>query len=171
MSQSDIEAIERQYRELDDRHLPLYQFVMAYNDFIYALHDYGEHNLLTMIEVHTLTMIADTPGITVTELAAFWHKTKSAISQLVSRLDAQGLVTKQRREDNGRIVGLFPTELGKRLSLEHKRFDIEDITRTNDDLLRECTQEEIDTFYKVLGVYGRLTREELDHEQGRRLTR
>ena len=160
--------LDARYRELNDQHNNLYQFVLGYNDFIYSLHDYGHDTPLTMIEVHTLTYIEEHPGTTVTELAAYWHKTKSALSQLVSWLAKQGLVEKRRREDNARIVGLYPTERGIEISREHKRFDIADIERTNTDLLQTCSQEEIDAFYKVLGSFNDLIRRDFEINAGRR---
>ena len=160
--------LDARYRELNDQHNNLYQFVLGYNDFIYSLHDYGHDTPLTMIEVHTLTYIEEHPGTTVTELAAYWHKTKSALSQLVSWLAKQGLVEKRRREDNARIVGLYPTERGIEISREHKRFDIADIERTNTDLLQTCSQGEIDAFYKVLGSFNELIRRDFEINAGRR---
>lgn len=160
--------LDARYRELNDQHNNLYQFVLGYNDFIYSLHDYGHDTPLTMIEVHTLTYIEEHPSTTVTELAAYWHKTKSALSQLVTWLAKQGLVEKRRREDNARVVGLYPTERGIEISREHKRFDIADIERTNTDLLQTCSQEEIDAFYKVLGSFNELIRRDFEINAGRR---
>ncbi|MDO5346567.1 MAG: helix-turn-helix domain-containing protein, partial [Lachnospiraceae bacterium] len=72
--------VDQTYQVLNNRHNVIYQFVMRYNDYIYAEHDYGNGDPLTMIEVHTLTYIEDHPGTTVTELTNYWHKTKGAIS-------------------------------------------------------------------------------------------
>ncbi|HJG31605.1 MAG TPA: MarR family transcriptional regulator [Collinsella ihuae] len=121
-----------------------------------------------MMEVHTLTYIEEHPGTTITELAAYWHKTKSALSQLVTWLSKQGLVEKRRRENNARVVGLFPTERGIEISREHKRFDIADIEKTNSDLLKTCSQEEIDAFYKVLGPFNGIIRHDFEINAGRR---
>ena len=49
--------------------LELYEFVMRYNKYIYQARDYGNGDEIRMVEVHTLAMIEDNPGISVSELA------------------------------------------------------------------------------------------------------
>ena len=49
--------------------------------------DYGTGEEYTSVEVHTLKHIADNPGITVTELARDYAKTKGAISQILKKLE------------------------------------------------------------------------------------
>ena len=48
-------------------------------------HDYGTGEVYTSVEVHTLKHIADHHGITVTELARDYGKTKGAVSQILKR--------------------------------------------------------------------------------------
>ena len=82
----DDSFIDMTFHTLNERHNAIYQFVMRYNDYILSTHDYGEGIPMTMIEVHTLTYIEEHPGVTVTELAKYWGKTKGALSQTASRL-------------------------------------------------------------------------------------
>lgn len=152
LSQDDS-FINTTYKTLDTRHSIIYEFVMLYNDYIYAAHDYGNGLPLTMIEIHTLTYIDDNPGTTVTILTDHWHKTKGAISQIVSRLEKDGLVSKSKREDNAKTVLLHTTELGHKLSSAHKLYDIADISKTLGEIGEKCKPEEIDTFFKVMQVY------------------
>ena len=98
----------------------------------------------------------DNPGYTVSDLAKWWGCTKSAVSQTIKRLEARGLVYKVRDENNAKILHLYPTEEGVKLSTAHKLFDNMDIMQTSNDLLRSCTAEEIDTFYKVIDAYCEL---------------
>lgn len=155
LSLSDAESsfIDQTFQVLNNRHNVIYEFVMRYNDYIYAEHDYGNGIPLTMIEVHTLTYIEDHPGATVTELTNYWHKTKGAISQIVSRLEDLGLVQKTKKEGNAKNVCLYVTEDGFQISRSHKLYDTLDITKTLSKIQRECTPAEIDTFYKVISVY------------------
>lgn len=152
---SDAESsfVDQTFQVLNDRHNIIYEFVMRYNDYIYAEHDYGNGDPLTMIEAHTLTYIEDHPGATVTELTNYWHKTKGAISQIVSRLESIGLVKKTKKEGNAKNVCLYVTECGFQTSRSHKLYDTLDITKTLGEIQKECTPAEIDTFYKVIGVY------------------
>ncbi len=172
-SNAESGFINQTFQALNDRHNVIYEFVMRYNDYIYAEHDYGNGHPLTMIESHTLTYIEDHPGTTVTELTNYWHKTKGAISQIVSRLESLGLVTKTKKEGNGKNVYLSVTDEGYQVSRSHKLYDILDITKTLSKVQKECTPAEIDTFYKVISVYYKVICREFEEEkipkrQGRR---
>jgi len=160
--------IDETFHALNDRHNNIYQFVMKYNDYILSTHDYGEGIPLTMIEAHTLTYIEDNPGITVTELAAYWNKTKGAISQTVSRLEEKGLVIKKKKEGNAKNLHLYPTETGIRVSKAHKLYDTIDIAKTMGELRKECSAEEIESFYKVLAVYNKVIKNDFEINSGNR---
>jgi len=169
----DDSFINTTYKTLNARHSIIYEFVMLYNDYIYNTHDYGNGLPLTMIEIHTLTYIDDHPGTTVTILTDHWHKTKGAISQIVSRLEKDGLVTKSKREDNAKTVLLHTTELGHKLSSAHKLYDIMDISKTLGEIGQHCKPEEIDTFFKVMQVYYQVISKDFEENnilkrQGRR---
>lgn len=163
----DYGMIDETFRALNERHNHIYQFVIMYGEYILSVHDYGEGRPLTMIEAHTLTYIEEKPGTTVTELAAFWHKTKSALSQTVSRLTEWGLVEKRKSETNGKLVCLYPTEAGIRLSNAHKLYDTVDIAKTMGELSKECTPEEINAFYKVMSVYNKVIERDFEINGGR----
>ena len=76
------DVINETYTNLNNKYHKLYQFVMNYSEYIYSRHDYANNKVpLTMVEVHTLSYIEDHPGVTATELVAYWEKTKGAISQ------------------------------------------------------------------------------------------
>lgn len=152
-SDSESSFVDQTFQVMNDRHNVIYEFVMRYNDYIYSEHDYGNGDPLTMIEAHTLTYIEDHPGATVTELTNYWHKTKGAISQIVSRLETLGLVKKTKKEGNAKNVCLYVTECGFQTSRAHKLYDTLDITKTLSEIQKECTPAEIDTFYKVISVY------------------
>ncbi|SDE36864.1 MarR family winged helix-turn-helix transcriptional regulator [Sporomusa acidovorans] len=148
--------INATYRHLNNRHNNIYQFVIKYSDYINAAHDYGTGHILSMTEVHTLTYIEDNPGTTVTELAQHWSKTKSALSQTVSKLVDKGLVYRHKTETNAKTVLLYVTEEGLKLSKAHKLYDTITISKTLEDLSKYCTAEEIDAFYKVIGIFAKL---------------
>ena len=157
MLQIDNKAeIDRIYAQLSQRADLVYSFVTVYNSYINELRDYGTGMLINMVEVHTLTMIADHPGITVSELSVMWSRTKGAVSQNVTRLEKKGLITRQRDEKNAKIVHLYVTEEGERLSTAHKMYDNMDIMQTQRDLLQSCSLEEVDSFYQVLKAYLQL---------------
>lgn len=148
--------IDRVYAQLSPRADLVYSFVTVYNAYINELRDYGTGVQINMVEVHTLTMVADNPGITVKELSKMWNRTKGAVSQNVAKLESKGLVTRSRSETDARQVQIFATEAGQKLSTAHKLFDNMDIMQTQRDLLQSCTIEDVDAFYKVLAAYLKL---------------
>lgn len=137
----------------------LYKFVTLYNNYINSPRDYGTGNFVTMIEVHTLTEIHDNPGITVTQLAQIWNRTKSAVSQTVKKLEERGFIYRIINEQNRKIAGLYPTQEGEALSAAHKSYDRLELTQTLEELLKYCSYEEIDTFYKVIELYLKMLEE------------
>lgn len=158
--------IDDSFHALNERHNNIYQFVLMYNSYIFSTHDYGLGIPLTMIESHTLTYIEDHAGITVTELAVYWNRTKGAISQTVSRLEKLELINKCKEGGNAKSVHLYPTELGVQLSKAHKLYDTVDIAKTMGELREECSAEEIEAFYKVLGVYNKVIKKDFEINPG-----
>ena len=148
--------IDRVYAQLSPRADLVYSFVSVYSTYINEARDYGTGLLINMVEVHTLTMISDKPGITVAELSKMWNRTKGAVSQNIAKLEKKGLIYRKKDPQNARIVHFYATEEGERLSTAHKMFDNLDIMQTQRDLLQNCTIEEVDAFYKVLKEYLRL---------------
>lgn len=85
--------------------------------------DYGTGELYTSTEVHTVTHIEDDPGITVTQIAEDTFRTKSAVSQMVSKLEAKGLIRREQNPRNLKQQQLYVTEKGLELSRCHKQYD------------------------------------------------
>ncbi len=164
----DISEVNAVFQTLNRRIFELYRFVLRYNGYIYSSHHYGGAEPLTMIEVHTLTYIEDNPGTTPSDLASYWEKTKGAISQILGRLDERGLIERRRSRQNAKTINLYVTEEGERISRAHKLYDINDILKTLKHLMEKCTAEEIDTFYKVIGVYNDVIKEDLEINSGHR---
>lgn len=77
-------------------------------------------------------------------------RTKSAISQIIAKIEKKGYITRKRCKSNYRVYHFYPTEEGLRLCRQHKIYDVQMMLATNERLLKFCTQEEIDAFYKVL---------------------
>lgn len=148
--------IDQIYSQLSPRADLLYRFVMVYSDYIYQFRDYGTGLIISMIEVHTLTMIEDNPGITASELAKMWNRTKSSVSQTIAKLEKKKLIFRKKSSHDAKVAHLYPTEAGIELSIKHKMYDNMDIMQTQQELLKSCTLEEFDAFYKVLEAYCKL---------------
>ena len=159
---------DSKYTELNTRYNNLYRFVMQYDDYIYSSRTYGGDEPLTMIDAHTLSYIDDNPGVTPSELIKFWDKTKGAISQILSRLELMGLIEKKKEDGNQKTIHLYVTETGRKMSLAHKEYDIQDIAKTLSQLTQKCSMEEISTFYKVICAYNEVIKNDFELNAERR---
>ncbi len=154
-----LSDIDNAYHKLSIRANMLYEFVILYHNYIYAQHTYEAENC-NMIEIHILTSIDDSPGITATQLSKMWHKSKSAISQTIKKLVENGYVEKRFMENNEKNACLHVTEKGRRLSQVHKAYDVADITQTTSYLIERCGEDDFNAFYRVLEEYKKLLESE-----------
>ena len=148
--------IQNKYNELNSKANIIYKFVTTYSDYIKKPRDYGTGDIINMVEVHILTIIEENPGITATEVALGWNRTKGAISQTIAKLENKGLILRKKEETNAKNIHLYATEQVKRLSQAHKAYDIEELTVANEILSEDFTAEEIDIFYKIMNKYTNL---------------
>ena len=149
-------ADEKLVKVLHSKSSSLYRFISLYNTFMNKPKDYGTGELINMVEIHILTEIEENPGTSVTELARIWNKTKGAISQTVTKLEKKGYITREKREGNDKNILLFATQEGIELSKAHKLYDSKDLIDTLNYLMKRCTLDEIEGFYKVLNEYIKL---------------
>lgn len=147
------QMIDEAYARMNLRADKIYQFVMHYHDYIYRARDYGNGDTIKMVEVHTLSMIESNPGISVSELAQMWDRTKGTVSVNVSALEKKGYIYRQKENGNAKVIHLYPTQKGIELSTLHKAYDTAELAQTQAELLRRFSAEEIDTFYKIIGTY------------------
>lgn len=87
--------------------------------------DYGNGNAYTTVEVHTVTYIGLHPGITGKEIAHAMGKTKGAVSQILKKLTAEGLIYRKANTEDAKKQHLFLTEKGQQLKQLHRTYDIE----------------------------------------------
>ena len=78
---------------------------------------------MNMAEIHTLSLIADNPGISVSGVSKMWNRTLSAASQNINKLVKKNLVEKRKEKGNNKTIHLYVTDEGKKLSDMHKAYD------------------------------------------------
>lgn len=149
-------SIKNKYNELNIKANIIYKFVTTYNDYIKKPHDYGTGEIINMVEVHILTIIEENPGITVTEVALEWNRTKGAISQTITKLENRGLIERKKEDNDAKSIHLYATKKGIILSQAHKTYDIKELTSANKILSESFTLKEIDIFYKIMNKYTEL---------------
>lgn len=96
--------------------------IWAIQDEAYALmreyddipHNYGEYSLY-QVEGEFIDIIAEHPGITMTEISELLQKTPSACSQIVRKLKKKEMLLQRRDQENNRKYHLKLTELGEKV--------------------------------------------------------
>lgn len=119
-------------------------------EYVTQSRDYGNGELLTMVEIHTLTLIAQSPGLRITDAAQQLERTLGAVSRNVDRLQRKGYLEKRKLPGNQKNICLFPTPTGEALAEAHLAFDQNYIRSTGQHILSRHTEEELHTFFAVL---------------------
>jgi DNA-binding MarR family transcriptional regulator len=82
---------------------------------------YGTDELFHKLEIHTIHAIGENPGINITELAKWHGITKSAVSQVVKKLEKRGHIFRYKAPDNDKEVLFKLTEKGRKPYEGHKK--------------------------------------------------
>lgn len=132
---------------------------MAYES---QLRDFGIGFPLSQNEIHTVVLVCENEGISLGELAKQRAVTKGAMSQLVSRLVAKGLLVKETAEHSASYVSLRPTELGRKANENHSRAHAAMGMTIEQELFKDMSEEDIRHFTKKFNQFSEL----LDAEMG-----
>ena len=143
-------------QELLEKSQILYEFVDLFSNYENTVRSYSEDGQFSMTEVHLLAAIDGRPGLTSTELAEQMRRSKSFISQTITKLESLGYILRVSEEKDAKKKRLFVTPQGKKLCVAHSSFDEKTLIKTYQYLLRDCTPEEIASFYKVMQVYNNI---------------
>lgn len=111
--------------------------------------DYGGGVLLTESEAHTLGYVCEMGEATVTDLAGYSFRTKGTMSKMLKKLEEKGLVQRVRREGNRKWIYVSPTEEGLRANAIHQAYDRVATSVMLEALLKTCSLEDIESFYRV----------------------
>lgn len=128
----------------------VHRFVICTTEDNHLPRDYGKGRLLNMVEMHTLELIAQQPGICVTEVAKVWNRTLAAASKNVNRLCEKGYVEKRKHPGNDKTIHLYPTESGLALVQDHIQSDRNQLSTVMDILFEKYTEEDLKIFHKIL---------------------
>lgn len=134
-----------QLADINDR----YQQIQL--DYSKELRDYGTGELYTPTEVHMVTRIEENPGITATKIAEDTFRTKSAVSQMLSKLEAKGLICREKDPNNGKQFFLYATPKGKHLILCHKAYD--EAVLPLDDIVEQFGIQAVEQYVAIVEYY------------------
>ena len=121
-----------------------YESAMVEERYSAGRRDYGTGDLLTHAEVHAL--------------AARTCRTKGAMSQLLAKLEAKGLL---ERRAAGKNVSLFLTQHGLAVTQAHAAYDLRELEKALHTLETQFSPQEIASFYRVLRAKTALMRTQL----------
>lgn len=117
------------------------------DDYNALLHNYGGV-IMYQAESQFIRQIGLNPGITITELAAIFDKTKSACSQLMRRMKEKGWIYQERNKENNREFRLFLTEAGQKIYVNHREFEDACYQRTI-NMLDAFSEKELQTYIDI----------------------
>ena len=118
-----------------------------------SAHDYGTGEQFTSTEVHILSYIAENLGITVTEIAYKWNRTKGAISQVIKKLEHKKLIYRKKMDGNDKTVCLFVTDKGKKLDAAHQKYDTGNYERFLVLMEAYFSMDEINHAFEIFDVW------------------
>lgn len=121
-----------------------------------SLKDYGNGDLISRTQIHLLSSINSMSGITATELSTLKRRKKSTISQSLTILEKKGYLYRINDTQDAKKLRLYVTDEGKKLCSLHDAYDAKSLADRHWKLLQECTEEEIQNFYKVMSVYNKV---------------
>jgi|GEM_PF-162038 len=121
-------------------------------------HDYGTGKIYTAVEIHLLKHIGDHPGITPSELAYDFGRTRGAISQIIGKLENYGLIERTPHSEKKNRQALYLTPQGKILNEAHRSYDELHFGQSMNQLREIYSQEEIDFTLDVLKTWLNIRR-------------
>lgn len=123
--------------------------IHKYNQMELKNREYGTGIMLTRAEIHTVVVVVENPGISITELARKQGITKGAASQMIYKLVDKGMVEKRISPNSDAQMSLFVTDNGKLAYEGHESYH-----RNNDEkffaLLNSMPEETYNNMTEVL---------------------
>jgi DNA-binding MarR family transcriptional regulator len=145
-------AIKNKYLIEKRLYEKLIRFANRYSEYEAVPKGYGTGEVYYNLEIHTVHLIGENPGINVTEIAARHGISKSAVSRVIKKLERKGTVYRYKANDNNKEVLLGLTEKGQ------KAFDGHIEYHQNQDIsiiekLALVSNEKLKYFDEVLSIF------------------
>ncbi|MGD9566785.1 MAG: MarR family winged helix-turn-helix transcriptional regulator [Sedimentibacter sp.] len=130
------------------------RFVLLFYSFMTVNRDYGMEETVSIVELSMLITIIENKGISASEIAKKWKKTKGAVSQMIKKMEEKDLIYKERNKKDAKLYGLFPTTKGIRIVERYYMEDTQESPLILKEMLKSFSVEEIRNFYCVLEKYS-----------------
>mgnify|MGYP004487918049 FL=1 len=106
----------------------------------------GEFQDITENDMHTIEVIGQNEGCTMSELAKKMRLTAGTVTTSVNGLVKKAYVVREKSEKDRRVVYVFLTEKGKSAFLHHASFH----KRMTEEVLKQVEEEELPVLGKML---------------------
>ncbi len=139
-------------RQIVDTHLSIEDQPLHFNDGI----------VVSPKEIKTIQAIGKSNKINIKELGDYFNTSKSAASQIISKLVKKGFVLKEKPIENNKEFKLTLTESGKQVFTIYQNFynsHIKDITQT---LTSTFNKNELSKSYELLELIERKMKKQID---------
>lgn len=147
------DAINQVLRKINHQTGDLFDFVMVVSGMIGAIRMEANGTELTMMEIRTIMMIGEHPGITATQMCGYWNRSRGAVSQILKKVEGKGFIYKEKSQTDEKVYHLYATDQGMQVIYNFVANDFEDTTNIIGSLLKTCTVEELRAFYRVMNCY------------------
>lgn len=134
---------------LDEKIDIVFRHQMLFSLYRSIPRDYGMGILMSEVDVHTLGYIQENPGILAKKIAEMTYRSKGTVSLSLSKLEEQGLLEQRINPEKKSERNLYLTPAGEEVCRRHREYDRKVTCEYIMELLKHCTPEEINGFYKV----------------------
>lgn len=122
---------------------------------------FGGDVVFTPREIHSIQAIGEHEQINVKELGDYFGVTKSAASQMVTKLTGRGVVKKVNPADNNKELQLSLTEAGWEAFRAHEHFHARHMKKMTERLTSAFTEEEIEKVSGALHIIEQIIDENI----------
>lgn len=139
-----------QNKILNDLMLRLMHIINKYSTLEKHPIRFSKDVILTPREIHTIQAVGEHEQLNVKDVGDFFGVTKSAASQMVSKLVAKGYLRKSSAADNNKELLLSLTERGQQAFAAHENLHNKHRRELENKLKSYFSEEEILTVTKLL---------------------
>ncbi|MBQ8603344.1 MAG: MarR family transcriptional regulator [Oscillospiraceae bacterium] len=118
--------------------------------------DYGTGEKYTPLEAHFVNRVYFHPGITIKDMAILSKRTKSAVSQMASKLVAKDVLRFEPHPTDARQIKLYVTPKGDELCKAHMRHDNESYGAVLKQLIDTYGFKAVESYLEILQFMSEL---------------
>lgn len=122
--------------------------------------EYMEGDKLYMREAHFVMAIGPGDGQTMSEVARIMNITQGAVSQIASRLEKKGYISRKKNEKNRRQTLAYLTQKGEQFYEEHQKYDASTFRYIDEIALKRFSNEQLCCILEYEQIIEKLMLEE-----------